>query len=89
MIGGRTRARTWDPLIKSHIIFFEYQWLSYKLIRFRTIRNQRVTKEMQTVLTTLFALQGRPLEGRTSNQAVMNEPHWRKKPVKPDKFDAD
>jgi hypothetical protein len=46
--GGRTRARTWDPLIKSQIAFVINQWLSCKLNTFHAIRRQRVTSEMQT-----------------------------------------
>jgi hypothetical protein len=47
-IGGRTKARTCDPLIKRHVFLLRSQHPVCKPARFGAIRNQCVTGEMQT-----------------------------------------
>jgi hypothetical protein len=48
LIGGRTRTRTLDPLIKSQLAPLKYQWLAGKLVAFPGITDQSVTIQMQT-----------------------------------------
>jgi hypothetical protein len=47
-IGGRTRTRTLDPLIKSQLASLKYQRLTTKPLTFSSITDQTVTHEMQT-----------------------------------------
>jgi hypothetical protein len=45
-VGGRTRTRTWDPLIKSRFFMCLVQWLVCKLDQFRHTKDQPVTAGM-------------------------------------------
>ncbi len=46
VIGGRTRARTWDPMIKSLTFTALFQWLSCKFRGFNTHLDQYVTCQL-------------------------------------------
>jgi hypothetical protein len=48
MIGGRTRTRTLDPLIKSQLASLKYQRLARKPLAPSGIANQTVTCGLQT-----------------------------------------
>ncbi len=46
-IGGRTRARTWDPLIKSHMFTAVFQKVSWKTYENRSITRQWVKSKKE------------------------------------------
>ena len=41
--GGRTRARTWDPLIKNLVFSTRFEWLSCKIYKVWAYQDQSVT----------------------------------------------
>jgi hypothetical protein len=54
-LGGRTRARTWDPMIKSHTTFVETKREFFKLcqnphIAYQWLAGKRQTKKAVEVL---------------------------------------
>src|ERR1700744_5113712 len=75
MIGGRTRARTWDPLIKRRLICEQNQWL-FRQIHVRTyveptIGFPRVGMAYKPTLSGLCRLHTRK---RTPNDAAATSP---------------
>jgi hypothetical protein len=53
--GGRTRARTWDPLIKRHAIRIDISRQFFQLSQNPTISDQRLTAKNPTASMSWFA----------------------------------
>ena len=69
--GGRTRARTWDPLIKSHVLRFDFARLFSRLRVKPPLLHQLVTCVFPTARPPAYSYQPSPAFSAIRNPAAL------------------